>query len=311
MTQPRHAAVSARARLRARARARGEDVQRVLVRYALERLLYRLSVSEHAGDFILKGAMLFALWGDGLEHRPTKDIDLLGRGDPRPSRLAVVFQSVCGVKVAADDGLDFHADSVVGAAIREDAVYDGVRVVLQAFLGRARIRVQIDIGYGDAVTPSPVRVLYPTLLDDPAPALRAYPAPTVMAEKLEAMVSLGIANSRMKDFFDVAWCAAHLAFEGEELVSAVRATFERRGTELPIGAPLAFTSSFATDAAKRDQWAAFARKSQLGDPGALPEVIEAVSALLLPVLQHASIGGYPGRWSPGGPWVAHSLAKEP
>ncbi len=274
----------------------------MLVRYALERLLYRLSISEHADDFILKGAMLFALWGDELEHRPTKDVDLLGQGDPRPQRQAAVFRSVCAVEVGADDGLDFDEDTVVAEEIREDAVYGGVRVVLRALLGKAKIRVQVDVGYGDAVTPSPVRITYPTLLDHPAPELQAYPAPTVVAEKLEAMTSLGLANSRMKDFFDVAWCAEHLAFDGEELVSAVCATFQRRGTVLPTTAPTALTSKFARDAAKLEQWAAFTRKSLLADPGALPDVVDAVAAFLLPVLQHASAGGHPGRWEPGGLW---------
>jgi len=302
VTQPRAAATSARARLRDRAKARGEDFQRVLVRYTLERLLYRLSVSEHAEDFILKGAMLFALWDDDLEHRPTKDVDLLGRGDPRPHRLAEVFRSVCAVVVDADDGLDFDAESVVAEEIREDAVYDGVRVVLRAYLGKAKIRVHVDVGYGDTVTPGPVRVTYPTLLDHPAPELWAYPATTVVAEKLEALVTLGIANSRMKDFYDLAWCAEHLSFDGDELVAAVRATFQRRGTALPNTIPVALTSEFASDEAKLEQWAGFARKSQLADPAALGEVIQAVARFLLPVLEHASSRGSPGEWAPTGPW---------
>lgn len=172
MSAPRPAAASARTRLRNRARERGEDFQRVLVRYGLERMLYRLSIGEHADQFILKGAMLFALWGDELAHRPTKDADLLGYGDPTPERLASIFKDLCGQQVDVDDGLDFDADSVTAEPIRADAIYDGVRVLLVARLGKATVRVQIDVGYGDAVTPGPVRVQYPTLLDYPAPEIR-------------------------------------------------------------------------------------------------------------------------------------------
>ena len=275
----------------------------MLVRYGLERLLYRLSVSEHAEEFILKGAMLFALWDDHLEHRPTRDIDLLGRGDPRPQRLAEVFRRVCSTAVGTADGLDFDPASVIAEAIREGAVYEGVRVVMRACLGKARIRVQVDIGFGDAVTPGPVRITYPTLLDHPAPELHAYPAATVVAEKLEAMVSLGIANSRMKDFYDLGWCAKHLSFDGGELVAAVLATFRCRGTALPEAVPVAMTTTFASDEAKLAQWSGFARKSLLADPGALEDVVAEVARFLLPVLDYARSAGNPGTWAPSGPWI--------
>lgn len=303
MRSSRPAAASARSRLQNRVRTRGEDFQRILVRYGLERLLYRISISEHADQFILKGAMLFALWGDHLAHRPTKDVDLLGHGEPTPERLATVFRDVCAQAVDVDDGVDFDLTSVHSEPIRADAVYDGVRVLLVARLGRAKIRIQVDVGYGDAVTPGPVRVRYPTLLDHPAPDIRAYPPATVVAEKLEAMVSLGMANSRMKDFFDVAWCAEHLAFDGAELVAAVRATFERRGTALPDRAPVALTAAFADDEAKIIQWRAFSRKSQLTNSRDLTDVVAAVSVFLTPVLACASRHGHPGRWAAGGAWT--------
>lgn len=301
MKTSRPAATTARSLLRNRARDRGEDFQRVLVRYGLERMLYRLSIGKHANEFILKGAMLFTLWSDDVTHRPTKDADLLGYGDPAPARLASVFEAVCNQEVDVDDGLDFDASSVKVEPIRADAVYDGVRILLVALLGKAKVKIQVDVGFGDAITPGPVRVQYPTLLDQPAPDIRAYPPATAVAEKIEAMVSLGMSNSRMKDFFDVAWCAEHLEFDGTELATAIRATFERRGTALPEEPPIALTSDFAEDDTKVAQWNAFVRKLQLTARN-LTDVVQVVTAFLLPVLAAASGGPSPGTWQPAGPW---------
>jgi hypothetical protein len=219
-------AASVRQRLLNHAKERHEDFNFVLSRFAAERLLYRLSVSEHAETFVLKGALLFLLWTGHL-YRPTRDVDLLGFGDSSIKRLEDIFRDICKAKVA-DDGLIFAADSVQGASIREDQEYDGVRITLLAFLEKARIPLQIDVGFGDAITPEVQAVEFPLLLASPtlpAPRLNAYPRETVIAEKLEAMVTLGVPNSRMKDFSDLLTLARSFDFEGDVLVRAVRSTF--------------------------------------------------------------------------------------
>ena len=256
--RPRNMAASVRARLTDLARKQGEDLQLVLTLYAIERLLYRLSHTGHAAEFVLKGAMLFRLWAD-RPHRPTRDLDLLGRGDPSVDRLAAVFWAVCGA-VVVDDGLRFDPATVTAGTIKEGQEYEGVRVGCLATLGQARIDLQVDVGFGDAVTPGPVTVQYPGLLDLPVPELAAYPRETVVAEKFQAMVMLGIANSRMKDFFDLWVLARSFAFAGPVLADAIRATFARRKTPVPAAPPLALTSEFGTDKAKVTQWKAFLKK---------------------------------------------------
>ena len=182
-------------------------------------------------------------------------------------------------------------------------MYGGVRVVLRANLGRARVRIQIDVGYGDIVCPSPEVVAYPTLLDHPEPRIAAYHPATVVAEKLEALVALGIANSRMKDFFDLLWMAEHLEFEGDNLIVAVRATFKRRRTLIPEERPVALSSEFAADTSKQIQWKAFVRKSYLMEPvRGLQGVVEGLHHFLGPLLEDAVAGQSPGHWRPGGPW---------
>ncbi len=193
-------AASVRQRLLNLAKKRGDAFDLVLARYALERWLYRLSVSPHGERFLLKGALLFSVWGID-DHRPTRDADLLGSGNSDPAALVVVFREVCAV--VCEDGIVFDTDSVAAAPIADDKVYSGVRVTLRADLSGARIPVQIDVGFGDAVTPEPKPVEYPVLLDAPIPRLRAYPVETVVAEKFHAMTVLGMDNSRMKDFCDL------------------------------------------------------------------------------------------------------------
>jgi predicted nucleotidyltransferase component of viral defense system len=236
---PRDVAASVRQRLLNLARERGEDFGLVLTHYALERVMYRLSVSGHREQFVLKGAMLFALWG-GDPHRPTRDLDLLGHGTIDTQRLEQIFREVISVEVEKD-GLEFLTETVRGARIREDEEYEGVRVQLEARLATARIKVQIDVGFGDVMTPAPQEIEYPVLLDFPAPRLRTYPRETVVAEKFEALVKLGIANSRMKDFYDLWVMARDFEFEGALLSQAIKATFERRGTALPTDVPLALS----------------------------------------------------------------------
>lgn len=221
-------------RLKALSRSPGQDFNLTLVRYGCERLLYRLSQSPHAGSFMLKGATLFTVW-EAEPHRPTQDVDLLGFGEDSEERLRGVFEEVCGAAVTSD-GMSYDAAGIIVTDIREGLAYQGKRVRVPARLGNARLVVQIDVGFGDALAAWDTEVTLPTLLDFPAPRLRAYPAEAVIAEKLHAMAQHGMPNSRMKDVYDVQALAARLAFEGGALTEAIALTFERRGR--PIAADL-------------------------------------------------------------------------
>jgi len=263
-------AASVHARLLNRARERGEDINLILTRYAIERFLYRLSLAPARETYWLKGALLFDLWFD-VPHRPTRDADFLGFGPADVEALASTIREICGV--AVDDGMEYDPASITIVEIREDARYGGLRVRLLGRLGNARCTVQLDVGYGDAVTPGPEEAVYPTLLDDqPPPRLRVYPRATVVAEKLEAMVSLGMANSRMKDYFDLRALAREGVLDARLLRDAIAATFQRRGTALPVNVPLGLSDEFAWDATKRAQWKAFLGKNRLDAP-TLDEVI--------------------------------------
>jgi len=298
---PKNIAQSVRARLAQRARDRGEDFQLVLTRYANERLLYRLATSAHAEHFILKGAALFTIWV-GQPHRPTRDLDLLGFGDAGEGHLREVFVDVLG-RTMPDDGVVFDVDGLEVGPIRDDQEYGGVRVTTTAAIAAARVRIQVDIGFGDAVTPSAELVDFPTLLDFPAPRLRCYPRETVIAEKIEAMVQLGMANSRMKDFFDIVMLADRFPFDGELLARAIRATFTRRLTAFPHGLPVAFTDVFANDASKRTQWTAFVRKAGIGTALDLPTTIQRLATFTSKPLVMASTGAlWEATWLAGGPW---------
>lgn len=300
--KPSNITASVRQRLLNIIRETGDDPSLVWTRYTTERLLYRLSVSEYAGDFILKGAMLFMVW-TGQLYRPTVDMDFLGYGEESSERLAAVFRNVCGIDVKPD-GLVFDINTVEVTPIREEQEYQGQRITLTAFLGKARIPVQVDVGFGDVVTPKAKNISYPTLLDFPAPSIRACPRETVVAEKFQAMVILGIANSRMKDFYDLYVLARDFTFDGNTLVRAIKATFKRRKTDIPIDPPLALTDEFGRDEVKSVQWNAFVRKSGL-DEG-VPEFLELLSYLrdflLLPMKAAAGHGPTPTGWAKGGPW---------
>jgi hypothetical protein len=254
-------AASIRARLKQHPETSKQDFNLTLTRYGLERLLYRLSISDHASNFLLKGALLFQLWY-GQPHRPTRDADLLGFGPDDVPTMVGVFRSICSIEV--DDGIAFDPASVAGAEIRKDAGYGGVRIDLRATLDGARLALQIDIGFGDAVTPAAEPITYPALLSDlPAPALRAYPKPTVVAEKLHAVTIFGMTNSRMKDFFDL-WVLLHdTTLVDAELRRAIEATFVRRRTMTPSALPIGLSDAFAADATKQLQWKAFLRKNKL------------------------------------------------
>jgi predicted nucleotidyltransferase component of viral defense system len=282
--RPHNLVASIRQRLMNLSRERGEDFQLVLTRYGLERVLYRLTLSPHAHQFILKGAALFQLW-TGQPHRSTRDLDLLGEGTPSTARLRRLFEEVCSMPVE-DDGLTFPSTAVQAEQIKEEDEYQGIRLRIGARLGTIRIPLQIDIGFGDAVTPGPQAVTYPTLLDFPAPTLQAYPRETVVAEKFQAMVHLGMANSRMKDFYDVWTLARQFEFDGPGLCAAIRATFARRQTKLPAKVPLALTPEFSADRTKATQWTAFHKKGKLIDePPPFADVTRLLESFLMPPTQ--------------------------
>lgn len=269
----RNLSASIRARLKQRADATRQDFNLMLTHYGLERLLYRLSISPHAGNYLLKGALLFSLWFD-QPHRPTRDADLLGFGPDDIDTAVSAFREICALEV--DDGIAFHPESVKGSLIRKDAGYGGVRIDLLAKLDGARITLQVDIGFGDAVTPAPESVSYPVLLDDlPAPQLRSYPKHTVVAEKFHVVCLLGMANTRMKDYFDLWVLLTGGALESTELRRAIDATFARRQLQVPDSTPSGLSDAFARDAVKTAQWAAFLKKNRLDTL----DLVEVVSLL--------------------------------
>lgn len=253
-------AASIHTRLLALARQRGEEFNRVLNRYTAERWLYRLSSTRGRDRLWLKGALLFDLWFDGPQ-RPTRDVDLLGVMGVEEELIDLVREA-CAVE--ADDGMEFDAETVRAREVREHANYGGVRVKLMGRLGNARCPLQIDVGFGDVVTPGPSEATYPTLLEGlPAPLLKVYPRATVIAEKVEAIVTLGMANSRMKDYYDLALLAREGAVDPSLLAEAIRSTFNRRGTALPDEVPPGLSASFSADALTRDRWRTFLAKNGL------------------------------------------------
>ena len=288
-------AASVRARLLNVAKTTGVDFNQVLVRFSLERLLYRLSRSAHAERFVLKGALLFTLWYD-MPHRATRDADLLGFGPSDVNSVTRVFRDIAAI--AVDDGIVFDPASVSVDEIRKQAGYGGVRVLLMGVLDNARCRMQVDVGFGDAVTPGPVDAVYPVLLDDlPAPSLRTYPVVTVIAEKLHAIAVLGMTNSRLKDYADLEVLLEREALDPAMLAAAIAATFERRGTVLPAQLPAGLSDEFAVDPTRIALWFAFLRKNDLA-PQTLADVVRALRAALWPALNRAlALGGMPPRRS--------------
>lgn len=300
--RPRNVAASVRQRLMNIARQQREAFDLVLVRYALERLLFRLSNSQYRQQFVLKGAMLFRIWSDQL-HRPTRDLDLLGYGAASPPDFANMFREICDQGVE-DDGLSFAAETVSAETIKEAEKHPGLRLKLLAHLASARIPIQIDLGFGDIITPGVLEITYPTLLNFAAPVVGAYPRETVVAEKYHAMAKLGIANSRMKDFYDIWTLAREFAFSGSVLCTAIQATFECRETALPVQPPLALTTEFSEDRQKLAQWQAFVRKGKLDvNEAGFREVVQRLRMFLWPPTEFAvRAADFPKQWPPGGPW---------
>ena len=297
----KNTAASVRARLLALAQSKGEDYQRVLGRFAVERFLYRLGRSPHRDNFVLKGATLFTLW-TGQTHRPTKDLDLLGRGSSAIGDVEEIIRSIC--KVQEEDGIFFDSKSVEGTKIKEDDEYDGVRIKFQADLGGARIPMQIDIGFGDATYPEPELASFPVLLTMEAPVIRAYPREASIAEKFHAMVVLDIRNSRMKDFYDIWFMANTWTFDMASLSKAILASFERRGTVIPKEVPLALTEGFLNDSQKKRQWAAFVSRLNPGDEApSLEEVGTILRTFLLPCISGSTLTQAGIRsWTPDRHW---------
>jgi len=264
---------SIRTRLLNKAKSEGVDFNQMLVRFALERLLYRISQSAHAEFYVLKGALLFTLWYD-MPHRSTRDADFLGFGASDLDTVRDTFREIASIEVP--DGIVFEPDAVTVEEIRKEAGYAGIRILIGASLDGARCNTQVDIGFGDAVTPSPVQADYPALIDDlPAPRLRTYPIYSVVAEKFHAIALFGMVNSRLKDYFDLHVIFSRESLNPKTLAQAINATFTRRGMDVPMSMPIGLTNEFATDPTRQSIWAAFLRKNDL----AVIPLIEVVANL--------------------------------
>lgn len=303
-------AASVRARLLNRSRAEGRPFQELLEYFAMERFLYRLSRSPHAGHFVLKGALMLQLW-HAERARSTRDIDLLGLVPPGVDEVASRIREVLAQPVD-DDGVVFDVAGLTAAEIRTRSRYDGARVRFHARVGAARVAMQIDVGFGDVVTPAPVHIDYPALLTFERPTLRAYTPVTTIAEKLDAMVVLGLTNSRMKDYYDLWHLARSCEIEASLLARAIRATFERRSTPLPASLPVGLSAELFDRSDKQGQWAAWLRRARLheGAPS-LPEVCAVVAAFVEPIfggMSASALGVH--RWPPGGPWEHAPLEGE-
>jgi hypothetical protein len=302
MKEKKNLAASVRDRLLKHARESKDEFQLVLMRFGLERVLYRLSKSDYADEFVVKGAMLFLIW-TGEPHRSTKDLDLLALKSASTQHLEALFRKVLKTSVE-DDGLIFLPDTVAAEPIRENDIYQGVRVSMEARLGNARIPLQVDIGFGDVVTPKAGKIVFPTLLDLPAPKVAVYPKETAIAEKFEIMIKLGMANSRMKDYHDIWTLCREFDFDGEVLSKAVRATFQRRRTAIPVEIPTALSPEFCADASKQRQWEAFTKRGKLKVTERNLEVVVAlVRDFLWPVAGAVvNEATFKGHWTKGGGW---------
>jgi len=290
-------------RLRNIARAADENMQVVLIRYATKRLMYRISLSPYRDSFVLKGAWLFFLWG--IARRATRDVDLLGYADNSPQTIDEIFQAISAVEVDVNDGLEFDAASIRAEEIQKDGAYDGVRIRMTALLGRTRIPVQIDLGFGEKLVDIPSPIELPVLLDFPPPTIRAYGPEASIAEKLEAIVKFGTINTRFKDFFDIHLLCLEKSFDGPKLQAQVEATFRNRGTEVPKGIAPGLSAEFASDERSRTEWNAFLKRNDArGAPEDFSEVVEIVRGFVGPVLDAIRNGETLSQgWSPGVGWT--------
>ena len=298
----RDVGASVRQRLLNQSRTQERPFQELLQYFAMERFLYRLGQSPFADRFILKGALLLTAWRAPMT-RPTMDIDLAGRTSNELDHIAQLISTVCDL-ITEPDGIEFNRASIEVTRMKEDADYEGVRVKFHAMLAKARVPMQIDIGFGDVVVPEPTTIEYPTLLDFPAPVLQAYPRETVIAEKLEAITKLGLLNSRMKDYYDIALLSRMYSFEGENLMRAIVATFRHRETKIEAE-PIGLTDAFYTDPARAVQWRAFIRRSRFTNQSAhLERLVVEIRQFALSVLAAAAAEkAFKARWQPGAAWI--------
>ena len=294
-------AASVHQRLLNKARESSRPFNEILQHFAIERFIYRLSKSPHADRFVLKGALMFSAWTGSIS-RPTMDIDLLGKIENSIELIVAVVKDACEMEVE-NDGIVFHKDTVTATRITEDADYKGVRVLLRGNLGSIRLFLQIDIGFGDVIIPGPSKIKYPVLLDFPPPELDGYTMESTIAEKFQAMVKLGLLNSRMKDFYDIWFLSRMFDFKGETLAEAIEKTFEKRKTPL-TSEPTIFNPSFMKDENKQAQWLGFINKAKLGDaPASFENVAADIKVFLQPVV--ASIidrQAFRLFWAAPGPW---------
>jgi predicted nucleotidyltransferase component of viral defense system len=299
--QYKNIGASIRQRLLSKARETNRPFSELLQYFATERFLYRLSKSSYADNFILKGALMLTVWEAPLT-RPTMDIDFLGRIENSVETLVRVTRGICQQEVEPD-GIVFDVSDMDAERIAEDADYEGIRIRFRGSLDTARFVIQLDIGFGDIIVPSPESMNYPTILDLPAPRLRGYSKEATIAEKFEAIVKLGILNSRMKDFFDIWLISCQFDFDGSILAKAITKTFSTRGTKIPAE-PLALTDAFAKDATKATQWRGFVRRNRLSEaPKDLTEVIESISAFHKPISESLAAGHvFKSIWKAPGPW---------
>jgi predicted nucleotidyltransferase component of viral defense system len=271
MSKPKNHAHSVKQKLLNLAQSGSGDFQMLLTKYALERFLARLSQSEFRNEFVLKGAMLFQIWSESF-HRSTRDLDFLSFGSNQIPDLVGKIKKICSVDIS-EDGISFDLEKTTGEKIKEDQEYEGIRLHIPAFLERTRIALRIDVGFGDVVNPSIQEADFPTLLNFSSPKIRTYPPETVIAEKFQALVDLGITNSRLKDFYDLHFLTRNFQFDRKVLVSAINATFEKRNTKIPLKVPTALTKEFSSDENKKAQWKSFLRKSNISEANTLEQTI--------------------------------------
>lgn len=301
--QRKNLAASVRQRLLNHSAKTKQDFQVVLAQYGFERLLYRLGQSPYAGQFTLKGALMFLVW-TGEQYRPTRDMDLMSKQKRTAEELTTVFRDICKTDVP-DDGIVLLDDTVRAESIRDDDEYGGMRVTLTGKLGQARIPIQIDIGFGDAVTPKAVAQDFPSLLDFDAPHIPMYPRETAIAEKFHTIVVRGVLNSRMKDYYDIWALCREFTFDGAVLSKAIAATFRRRKTAVPDNIPVGLSDEFSSDVTKRVQWTAFIRRTPLrASEENLSNIVTAIRGFLMPPCVAVAFGSpFTQKWPKGGPWM--------
>jgi len=293
---------SVRAQLQNKAKEANRSFAEVLQYYGMERFLYRFSRSKYADKFILKGALMFTVW-QVPQRRTTLDIDFSARYDNQIATIEKVIRDVCKVSVIPD-GLVFDLQTVKGRKIKEDADYEGVRVKFRGFLERSRISMQVDVGFGDVIYPKPKTINYPVILDFPKPSLKGYPAGSVISEKFEAMVKLGLLNSRMKDFYDIWLMMRQFNFDGLKLVKALKGTFEHRKTSLPEYRLLFAEEIYDEKSDRQTLWKAFLKN---GDIKHAPEKLSAAAKeiekfLVKPLVAINKGIRFNEEWKAPGPW---------